>query len=221
MLDGAPGMSDSVGIALKLILVTGQRSGEVAGMRLSEIEGEWWTLPGARTKNGKAHRVPLTPLALELLGRFTSDGDEVFPASRRAEGTLLVSSLAHAIQKSEFLGLRRWTPHDLRRTAATRMASAGVQPHIIDRLLNHTDPSVRARYYDQYLYDAEKRSALGEWEGILIRTANIDCFAYSISPQGDARQLIKPDTENRPTAKARMSATGVSAEFSISYKQPF
>ncbi len=172
-LDEASGMSHGLRVALKLILVTAQRPGEIAGMRRSEIEGDWWTLPGVRAKNGKPHRVPLTSLAKELLASVGSEDDEVFPASRGPEGTLLVSSLAHAIREAEFVGPQPWTPHDLRRTAATCIASVGVQPHIIDRLLNPTDPSVHARHYDQYVYDAEKASAVNRWEATLRKSAGI------------------------------------------------
>ncbi len=54
--------------AIKLILVTAQRPGEVIGMHTSEIDGKWWTIPAERTKNKKAHRVYLTDTALELIG---------------------------------------------------------------------------------------------------------------------------------------------------------
>jgi integrase len=65
-LDSA-GMTDQVRRALKLILVTAQRPDEVAGMQASEIDERWWTIPSERTKNGKAQRVYLTDLALELI----------------------------------------------------------------------------------------------------------------------------------------------------------
>jgi len=73
-------MSDEVRKALKLILLTGQRPGEVAGMHSSEVDGEWWTMPGAKTKNGKPHRVYLTQTTRSLI-----EGAEgyVFPAPIR------------------------------------------------------------------------------------------------------------------------------------------
>lgn len=54
--------------AIRLILVTGQRPGEIIGMHSSEIDGRWWTIPAERSKNKKAHRVYLTNSALELIG---------------------------------------------------------------------------------------------------------------------------------------------------------
>lgn len=73
-------MSDEVRKALKLILLTGQRPGEVAGMHSSEVDGEWWTIPGARTKNGKPHRVYLTETARGLIAGAKG---YVFPAPVR------------------------------------------------------------------------------------------------------------------------------------------
>ena len=61
-------MSSDIKKALKLILVTGQRPGEVVGMNSKEIKGRWWTIPGSKTKNGRKHEVYLTDLALELIG---------------------------------------------------------------------------------------------------------------------------------------------------------
>jgi integrase len=61
-------MSDEIRRALRLILVTAQRPGEVAGMHSSEIDGHWWTIPAERAKNGKAHRVYLSDLAIDLIG---------------------------------------------------------------------------------------------------------------------------------------------------------
>lgn len=64
-------MASEVRRALKLVLVTAQRPGEVIGMHTSEVDGRWWTVPTERAKNGKAHRVYLTDSALELIGPLT------------------------------------------------------------------------------------------------------------------------------------------------------
>jgi len=150
--------TDSTRRALRFLLLTAQRPGEVAALPWAEIEGEWWTIPGERTKNRKAHRVPLTPLALELLGE--PRGEWVFP--RRAT-PITPTDLGHAIQKYRRLtGMERFTPHDLRRTAASGMASLGVPRLVIRQVLNHTDPTVTA-VYDRHSYDREKREALEVW----------------------------------------------------------
>lgn len=61
-------MTDEIRRAIKLVLVTAQRPGEVIGMHSSEIEGVWWTIPKERSKNGREHRVYLTATELSLLG---------------------------------------------------------------------------------------------------------------------------------------------------------
>ena len=72
-------MSTDIRRALKLILVTGQRPGEVAGMYYGEIKGDWWTIPAARTKNHREHQVFLTPTARELIGEKKG---YIFPSPR-------------------------------------------------------------------------------------------------------------------------------------------
>lgn len=56
-------MDRTTAAALRLILVTGQRPGEVREMRWEEVDGAWWTIPVEKTKNGITHRAPLTSLA--------------------------------------------------------------------------------------------------------------------------------------------------------------
>jgi integrase len=66
--------------AFKMLLITGQRRGEVAGMKWSEIDGSSWLLPGERTKSGKGHRVPLSTLARDILDSLPRMGEHVFTA---------------------------------------------------------------------------------------------------------------------------------------------
>jgi len=74
-------MSSDIKTALKLILVTGQRPGEVIGMHSSEIKGRWWTIPRTRTKNNRKHAVYLTDLALNLIGDIKGRS-YIFPSPR-------------------------------------------------------------------------------------------------------------------------------------------
>jgi integrase len=145
----------------KLRLLTAQRGIEVLSMRWENIDGEWWEIPAEVAKNGLAHRVPLSPQALEVLGsiRPFSDGDWVFP-SPTGRGHM------HYIQKAverlrERTGIS-WNPHDLRRTAATHMTRQGIQVSIVAKILNHVDDSVTA-VYDRNAYETEKRRALIAW----------------------------------------------------------
>ncbi len=154
-------MSEDVRIALKLCLVTAQRRAEVAGLPHSEIDGDWWTLPKERSKNGKPHRTYFSPLAKGLV-KSASGKDYVFPG-RRTNGPIQAHSLIHALAMNrDKFDIPLFTVHDLRRTAATRMAEIGVPRFDIAKVLNHTDQEVTA-IYDHYAYDVEKKRALLKW----------------------------------------------------------
>lgn len=149
---------------LKLILVTAQRPGEVAGMKWAEIEGDWWTVPAERAKNGRLHRVPLSPLALSILAERPSQdfSEYVFPANGGYK-PLATGAISRAVTHiRSHSGAERWTPHDLRRTAATHIARLGFGSNV-GAILNHAPQGTTRRIYDQYNYDAEKRLALNTW----------------------------------------------------------
>lgn len=154
-------------LALLLLLVTAQRPGEVIGATWDEVdlEGGWWTLPSGRTKNRLSHRVPLSSQALRILGLARSHDlgqRAVFP-SRRSGGVMVHTVLSTAIQRARpVIAIDHFTAHDLRRTAASHMASAGVGRLVIGKVLNHVESGVTA-VYDRHGYDAEKREALEAW----------------------------------------------------------
>ena len=160
-------MTEDVKTALRLCLVTVQRRGEVAGMRRSEIDGDWWIIPKERSKNGKAHRVPLSPLAKRLIEHASGD-DFLFPSPRKngpngEQIPIEARALTNAITKNRHLiEAKRFCTHDLRRTAATKIAELGVPRFDIAKILNHSDHAVTA-VYDHYGYDAEKKKALLKW----------------------------------------------------------
>ena len=156
------GTSEAMRRALKAVLVTGQRPGEVLGAHRGEIEGEWWTIPEERAKNGRAHRVYLTATARALFG----DGDGYL------FGNMATSTAGTAVRRmlvrkdGKALPISPFTPHDLRRTAATNLGEIGYSNHLIGKILNHTDQGVTA-IYNRYEYDREKREMLEAWEGKL------------------------------------------------------
>lgn len=156
-------MTESTRNALRVVLLTAQRPGEVCAMKWSELDlaRNWWELSRQKTKNVRAHRVPLTPMVLELLETQPKGDPWVFPSLN--DQPLKPSTLSHAVRRNKSLGLKQWTPHDLRRTAASHMAAAGVDRFTIERVLNHTDSTVGG-IYDRYGYDKEKRTALERWE---------------------------------------------------------
>jgi integrase len=157
-------LTDQTNRALKLILMAGQRPGEVAKMLWDEVEGQWWTIPADKTKNGKEHRVFLNSTALELMGEPKKKGF-VFPSYLKENQPIHPNALGKALKikrdkfKNEDFQVGYFTPHDLRRTAATMMASLGYGSYIVGKVLNHTDPSVTA-IYNRYEYDKEKQAAL-------------------------------------------------------------
>ncbi len=169
---GAVPMSEGTALALRLALVTGQRIGEVTGMSWFEVDraAAWWTIPAARSKNGLEHRVPLSKLALSILARAAAIGDGGFVfAGRDATRPIDHNVIGHALRRSQKeAGFPGFTAHDLRRTAATKMASAGVPRVVLAKILNHKDRGVTA-VYDRASYDPEKRAAMESWEGELLR----------------------------------------------------
>ena len=155
---------------LKLCLITAQRLGEIAGMCSDELnlEAGIWTIPAWRSKNGHAHRVPLTDMAREIIGvaKEAASTEFLFPGYGN-DDAIKSSSVGKAVRRFRAkIGLPHWTAHDLRRTAATGMADLGVAPHVIGHVLNHravTAASVTDQVYNRYSYDREKRAALDLW----------------------------------------------------------
>lgn len=167
-LDASP-MTEEVRRALKLILVTAQRPGEVISAHWSEIDGHWWTVPGEKAKNGQVHRVYLSPLAMELIGR---KGDGYLFPSPRGGKPIHVNALSHALRRflkldeetgNIKLPITHFTPHDLRRTAASHMTGSGISRLVVSKILNHVESGITA-VYDRHSYDREKLEAMETWE---------------------------------------------------------
>jgi integrase len=136
----------------KLLLLTGARREEVAGMKWSELDPDAavWTLPGARTKNSREHRVPLAPEAMANLDRRSigavkaklgyKDGDLVFSTTGHSSPSAFSrAKKALDARMREVLGpkFKEWRVHDLRRTCATGMENLGVDTRVIETALNH------------------------------------------------------------------------------------
>lgn len=160
-----------VAATFKLRLITAQRGGEVFAIEWNDIDLEtaWWTIPAEKSKNGLAHRVPLSPLALKIFNELRlkqmrsktrKRSPWVFDAGR-GKGHLTTSQ--KSVEKiRERTGIRDFTAHDLRRTAASLMTGMGIPRLTVSKILNHLEPGVTA-IYDRYSYDAEKREALEAW----------------------------------------------------------
>jgi integrase len=158
--------------SLKLRLVTAQRGGEVQLMEWSDLDLDtaWWTIPAEKSKNGLAHRVPLTPLALRIISQMQSltggakTNPYVFPSPK---GNGPIENVQKAIQRiKESTGID-FVGHDLRRTAASMMTGMGVPRLVVGKILNHVEPGV-TKVYDRHSYDKEKREALESWSKHLM-----------------------------------------------------
>ncbi len=171
------------GSILRLLLLTGQREFEVAGMRWSEIDGCTWTIPRERTKSDRAHIVHLSKFAAEIVeGMPRIAGGLLFP-SRVGKP---VTSFSKAKIRLDALMARQapepiapWVIHDLRRTATTIMARLNVAPHVADKVLNHSGGTIRgvAATYNRFQYIDERRAALealGRFVESLVRPGGKD-----------------------------------------------
>ena len=150
------------GTIVKLLILSGQRRSEIAELRWSEVDLERCTLNLAaeRTKNKRPHVVPLAPAALALLRKdaLASSAERVFDFSSWAYSKDTLDKRS---------GVTGWVVHDIRRTVATGMADIGIQPHIIEAVLNHVSGHKGgvAGIYNRSNYAAEKAAALVRWDG--------------------------------------------------------
>jgi integrase len=158
-------------VIVRLLMLLGQRREEVAGLRWSELDLERaiWRLPAARSKNGEAHEVPLSSLALAILRhrprRATRDlvfGEGAGPFSN---WTIAKRRLDTRMAALAGRPLQPWVLHDLRRSVVTHMAEIGIEPHIIEAIVNHRGGHKAgvAGIYNHAKYMPVKRTALERW----------------------------------------------------------
>jgi integrase len=178
------GLHRLTALALKLVLVTGQRPGEVAGMHMSEIAGTTWTIPASRRgKTDTAHTVHLTKTALVIIDAARAElarlGDrrtvaasghifEAWPGKAVSNAALAraVDRAAWALGAKDVQPWGRWTPHDLRRTMRTGLSACRVRPDIAELTIGHVKTGIAA-VYDRHGFEAERRAALEAWEARL------------------------------------------------------
>jgi integrase len=166
---GCDQIGEPFGPLFKLLLLTAQRRDELAQATWSEfnLDKALWTIPGERTKNGKAHIVHLSQSAVEILAKlpkigkkgflFTTTGetpvsgfgrarerlDDKIASIRKKELLTAAKTIndaaarAIAIEEAEKIAVAPFTLHDLRRSAATGMAGIGIAHHALDKVLNH------------------------------------------------------------------------------------
>lgn len=159
---------DDFGRIVKLLLLTAARRDEIGGLRLEEIDDATHriTLPSERTKAKRAMVLPLAPMAREVLAACPIKDGREFLFGERGGAFSRWSWEKLAIDKriadtGEIMV--PWRLHDLRRTAATRMAELKVPPHVIEAVLNHSLGSKIARTYNRHDYLDEKVDAFHRW----------------------------------------------------------
>lgn len=169
------------GPLVKMLLLTGQRLGEVGGMRWEELdlEAKLWTMPGERVKNGQKHEVPLSDLAVEILKsqpRIKTTKGFVFTTTRNAavSGFSRAKDRLDAAMAGDDEAIAHWTFHDLRRTMASGMARLGIQLPVIEKVLNHTSGTFRGvvGVYQRHSFSDEKRAALQTWASFVQSTVS-------------------------------------------------
>jgi integrase len=155
------------GSVFRLLLLTGQRLREISDLRYDEINGDTLTLPAERTKNGRAHVVPLSLQAQAIIAsvpRVYEDCPYVFTFN----GKVPVSGWSKAkVRMDQLVGdVPAWRMHDARRTMATMIAETGIAPpHVIEAILNHVSGSKAgvAGIYNKAIYMSERKIALQRW----------------------------------------------------------
>ena len=155
------------GTMTKLLILTGQRRGEVTQMRWSQLDlkSKTWLIPAELSKNGREQLLPLSDHALKVINSVPRQGNDLlFPA--RGNGENVVSGFTRAKNRLDRLsGVTGWTLHDLRRTTATFLGKLDTPPHVIERVLNHVSGSFAgvAGVYNRHPYLDEMRAALQMW----------------------------------------------------------
>jgi integrase len=179
------------GAIVRLLVLTGQRREEIGALRWSEVdlEGREIALPPARTKNNRPHDVPLSKPALAILKscHARAGRDPIFGDSpRKCEPRGFQGWSKPKAELDKRAAINAWRVHDIRRTVATRMAELGVQPHVIEAVLNHVSGHKAgvAGVYNRSSYATEKREALDFWgKHIEALTADDNC--------GDGQRIVR------------------------------
>jgi integrase len=155
---------------VRLLMLSGCRVAEIGGLKFSEVTADAIELPAARTKNKRPHVLPISAAMRAILdGRPRGDSEYVFGRDPQRPFTgWSVSKDRLDLQLGDTV--EPWTHHDLRRTAATRMADMGIAPHVIEACLNHVSGHKGgvAGVYNRSDYAEQKRRALEAWADHLL-----------------------------------------------------
>ena len=147
------------GAIVQMLMLTGARRNEVAQMRRSEVVGDIWTLPAARSKSGRANALPLPPAAMAILTSLPDHGADgfVFSTTNGAKPASNFAKNKRALDEAS--GTSGWTLHDLRRTARTKLSEIGIDRDTARRIVGHAGDALDETY-DRATHQPAKRSAL-------------------------------------------------------------
>jgi integrase len=173
---------DDFGRIIRLLMFTGARRDEIGGLRWSEVDLDRGLLniPGTRTKNHHPLKLTLPPPAVSILRAVSRrpGRDLIFGGGRGPFGAWSYETLALRARMAEMLGgpIAEWRIHDIRRTVATGMGELGVQPHIIEAVLNHRSGHKAgvAGIYNRATYEMEIKAALELWARHLQSTLGLN-----------------------------------------------
>jgi integrase len=169
---GSEDIPQAFGNIARVLLLTGQRLGDIGKMRAEELDGKTLIIPAERYKTKVEHVVPLTESAFEWITDrksgfmfSTTGGKKPFSGWSKAKRSL-DTVIARERKKAGLKPMPHWTLHDLRRTARSLMSRAGVSGDVAEVVLGHKLPGVRG-VYDRHTYEAEKRDALEKLAGLI------------------------------------------------------
>lgn len=175
------GLSPAVQAALLIVLSTGCRLGEICKAQWAHVQDGIWTIPAGNAKNGKEHRVTLSPFAaaqFDVLASVRESG-WCLPSPRKIGSPQTRLSVSASVYDRQTQGPQRqgrtaatsallleggeWTAHDLRRSCASGMQRLGVMPAVIDAVLNHKENKGVTQIYQRYDYSKEAADAWAKW----------------------------------------------------------
>jgi integrase len=163
------------GVLVRLLLLTGQRRDKVASMRWEDVQDGVWTIPAESREKGNAEELPLPQLALEIIDAQPRFAGSSFVIARKNY---------HTKAKADFVAklppMPQWQLHDLRRTARSLLARAGIRPDIAERVLGHAIQGVEGTY-NRHQYTEEKAHALRALAGLIANILNPSDTVVSLS----------------------------------------
>jgi integrase len=168
------GDAGEFGTIVRLLMMTGQRREEVASMAWPELSQDWatWVIPAARAKNKLEHEVPMPRQAIALLPErrpkrafVFGRGKGGFSGFSRCKARLDEAIAQHRV-------IDHWILHDIRRSVSTHMHEIGIEPHVVEAIINHVSGHRAgvAGTYNRARYREQKRIALQAWADWLEAT---------------------------------------------------